>query len=231
MGSLKRVLMVAGSPGQWEPADSAPYEDAVRVAGGEPLVIAAATPLPSLGPLIETAGGVLLMGGDDVNPDLYGETPAATTEPPDRLRDALEMALIHAALVRDLPLLGICRGMQILNVQHGGSLVQHLPSIARHVRRTPDKSIPAHPVRIEPDTMLAGIAGDRPLAVNSRHHQGIARLGAGLRVAACDPEDNLVEAVERPDRRFCLAVQWHPENQWATDSRHADLFRALVRAL
>ena len=231
MGPLKRVLMVAGSPGHWEPADSLPYENAVRAAGAEPLVIAAETPPSSIPDLLDGSEGVLLMGGDDVDPQLYGEAPAPDTEPPDRPRDALELALIHEALLRDMPLLGICRGMQILNVHHGGSLVQHLPAVARHVRRTPDKSIPAHLVRIEPGTLLAGISGGQPWAVNSRHHQGIARLGAKLSIAARDPEDNLIEAVERPDRRFCLALQWHPENQWATDSRHADLIRAFVGAL
>jgi putative glutamine amidotransferase len=224
--------MVAGSPDYWQPCDSLPYEDAVRAAGAEPFVIAADTPPASIGSLIDRSAGVLLMGGDDVDPKLYGEDPLAETEPPDRLRDALELVLIAEALQRDMPLLGICRGLQILNVQHGGSLVQDLPSIARHVRRTPDKSTPAHTVRIQPGTLLAWVAGEPATwEVNSRHHQGIARLGAGLRVAACDSADHLTEAIERPDRRFCLAVQWHPENQWAGDSRHAGLFRAFVRAL
>jgi putative glutamine amidotransferase len=122
--------------------------------------------------------------------------------------------------------------LQILNVQHGGSLVQHLDWAGRHRRKTPDRGLPAHPIRIEPGTLLARIAGeDLTWDVNSRHHQAIARLGDGLRVSARDPEDEIIEAIERPDKRFCLAVQWHPENQSASDPRQANLFRAFSQAL
>lgn len=224
--------MVAGSPDHWQPSDSAPYEEAVRCAGGEPVVIGADTQPSAIGEILDAVGGVLLMGGDDVNPRLYGEEAVPQTEPPDLHRDAVELTLLHEAMHRDLPMLGICRGMQLLNVRLGGTLVQHLPSVERHVRRTTDRGAPAHTIRIEPGSLLAKIAGDSvTLDVNSRHHQGIAQLGARLRVVARDPEDGLIEAIERPDRLFCLAVQWHPENQCATDSRHADLFRAFVAAL
>jgi gamma-glutamyl-gamma-aminobutyrate hydrolase PuuD len=223
--------MVAGSPEHWQRSDTAPYEAAVRYVGGEPVVIAADTQPSTIGELLDAAGGVLLMGGDDVNPRLYGEEAGPHTEPPDSHRDTIELALLHEAMHRDLPMLAICRGMQLLNVRLGGSLVQHLPSVERHVRRTPDRGAPAHTVRIESGSLLARIAGESlSWDVNSRHHQGIAQLGARLRVSARDPEDGVIEAIERPDRRFCLGVQWHPENQCATDSRHADLFRAFVAA-
>ncbi|HXA50680.1 MAG TPA: gamma-glutamyl-gamma-aminobutyrate hydrolase family protein [Candidatus Acidoferrum sp.] len=219
---MRRVLSVAGSPGHWVPADSSPYVEALRAAGVDVVFEGA----------LDDAAGLLLMGGDDVDPARYGEIAGPDTEAPDFARDERECALIHEALERDLPLLGICRGMQMLNVQQGGSLIQHLPATGHHRRRTADRSLPAHMIRIEAGTLLAAIAGEhREWDVNSRHHQAIARLGAGLAVAARDPEDGVIEAIERPDRRFCLAVQWHPENQSASDPRHASLFHAFASAL
>jgi gamma-glutamyl-gamma-aminobutyrate hydrolase PuuD len=153
------------------------------------------------------------------------------TQPPDPERDAAEATLIDEALSRDLPLFAVCRGMQLLNVHLGGSLIQHLPSTERHVRRTPDRSLPAHSVVIEPGTMLAKIAGRETWDVNSRHHQAVARLAPGLRVCARDPEDGTVEAVELPSRRYVLGVQWHPENQVSNDSGQPGLFQSFVRAL
>jgi putative glutamine amidotransferase len=229
---MNKVLMVTGSPNHRRPGDSAPYEDALRAAGVEPVTVSPDDPAASRANLLEGAAGLLLMGGDDVNPARYGEERGPETEEPDSGRDELECSLIQAALERDVPLLGICRGLQILNVQHGGTLVQHLDATARHRRRTPDRGLPAHPVRIVPGTLLAGIAGeDLTWDVNSRHHQAVARLGVGLRVSARDPEDGTIEAIERPDKRFCIAVQWHPENQSPTDARQAALFRAFAAAL
>jgi gamma-glutamyl-gamma-aminobutyrate hydrolase PuuD len=230
--TMKRVLTIAGSPEHWGPGDTLPYEEAFRGAGAELVVIAASSAFASIGALLESAGGVLLMGGCDVDPRLYGDEPGPDTQPPDTARDTLEFEVIREALDRDLPLFGICRGLQILNVQQGGTLVQHLPGAVRHVRRTADKGLPAHTVRIEPETLFAKLAGDQLIqSVNSRHHQGIARLGKGLRVAARDPEDGTVEAIERPDLRFCLAVQWHPENQRSAESGNADLIRAFISAV
>jgi putative glutamine amidotransferase len=175
--------------------------------------------------------GLLLTGGGDVAPALYGETAALETEEPDPDRDAAEAALIDEVLARDLPLLAICRGMQILNVRLGGSLVQHLPGAARHVRRTPDRGLPAHRVAIEAGTMLANIAHSPAWEVNSRHHQAVARLGRGLRVCAKDPEDGTVEAIELPGSRYVLAVQWHPENQASEDPEQRKLFESFAAAL
>lgn len=172
------------------------------------------------------------MGGTDVNPTLYGEVRQSETDTSDDARDELECALIQEFLDRDLPLLAICRGIQILNVQHGGTLVQHLDSTARHRVKTADRGLPAHQVEIVPGTKLAAIAGEsRSWDVNSRHHQAIGKLGGGLRVSARDPEDGMIEAVERPDKRFVIGVQWHPENQSITDARQAKLFQALAAAL
>jgi len=209
-----------------EAVEAEPYARAVEAAGAEP-VLREAVPGLKLG----ECRGLLLTGGSDVDPSLYGETPVPETEPPDPDRDSAEAALIDEALARDLPLLAICRGMQILNVHLGGSLVQHLPTAARHVRRTPDKSLPAHRVTIEPGTLLSSIAGSEIWEVNSRHHQAIARLAPGLRVGARDAEDGTIEAVELPQRRFVLAVQWHPENQAPTEAGQRRLFERFVATL
>jgi len=223
---MKRVLAVCGSPGHWKPDNSLPYEEALRDAGIEPVLVEPGSSVPS------DVSGLLLMGGTDVNPARYGESRRPETDDPDDARDDLECVLIQDFLKRDLPMLAICRGIQILNVQHGGTLVQHLDSTAHHQVRTADRGLPTHEVEIIPGTKLAAIAGGPPaLDVNSRHHQAIGKLGERLRVSARDPEDGAIEAVERPDKRFVIGVQWHPENQSATNERQAALFRAFAAAL
>jgi gamma-glutamyl-gamma-aminobutyrate hydrolase PuuD len=209
-----------------EIAEVQPYARAIEAAGVTPL-LEEARPGITLG----SCCGLLLTGGGDVDPALYGETALPETQAPDADRDSAESALIEEALVRDLPLLAICRGMQLLNVHMGGSLVQDLPTTSRHVRRTPDRVLPAHPVVIEPGTMLATIAQRREWQVNSRHHQAVARLGSEVRVSARDPEDGTIEAIELPLRRFVLGVQWHPENQVSETSGQPDLFRRFAAAL
>ena len=220
---MKRVVTVSGSSA---PADyPRPYEEALRAVGVE-LVPVTSSPMPT------DAAGLLLMGGSDVNPALYGEARIGDTEAADDARDALECALIEEALARDLPLLAICRGLQILNVQQGGTLIQHLPTTARHRQRTEDRGTPVHQVEIVPGTALAAIAdGARKWGVNSRHHQAIDRLGEGLRISARDPEDGTIEGIERRDKRFVVGVQWHPENMSATDPHQARLFQAFADAL
>ena len=210
-----------------ELSEAQPYARAVEMAGAKP-VLEQARP----GLQIGRCSGLLLTGGSDVNPALYGEQADPKTQPPDDVRDAAEATLIDEALARDLPLLAICRGMQMLNVHLGGSLIQHLPGGDRHVKKTPEnKGLPAHRVVIEPGTILAGIAHRETWDVNSRHHQAVARLGSGLRVCAKDPEDGVVEAVELPGRRYVLAVQWHPENQVAEDPEQRGLFQSFAAAL
>ena len=223
MASLKsaRVLVVYR-----ESAEVQPYARAIESVGAVPVLGEARSGLT-----IGSCCGLLLTGGGDVDPSLYGETRSPETEPPDPERDAVEAALIDEALARDLPVLGICRGMQLLNVHLGGSLVQHLSTAERHVRRTPDRSLPAHRVAIEPGSMLASIAGCDTWQVNSRHHQAVARLASGFRVSASDPEDGTVEAIELPSRRYVLAVQWHPENQAPNDSAQRNLFQSFALAL
>jgi len=203
-----------------------PYAKALENAGLQPILEEARAGLK-----IGQCRGLLLTGGTDVDPSLYGESAAPETDVPDKERDAVEGALIDEALARDVPVLAICRGMQILNVHLGGSLIQHLPTAERHVRRTPDRGLPAHSVVIEPGTMLASIAHKESWEVNSRHHQAVARLGKGLRICAKDAEDGTIEGIELPGRRYVLAVQWHPENQQANDSEQHKLFTSFAQVL
>lgn len=203
-----------------------PYEAALRLAGIEP-VRAPASSLVSL----NGVSGLLLTGGEDVNPERYGEAAVPETEMPDDERDAVELALIAEALQRNVPTLAICRGLQILNVQHGGTLIQHVGPVERHCQRLPDRAQPVHPVTIEPNTLLSAIAGTDTWQVNSRHHQAVAKLGTGLRVSARDSGDGTVEALERPDKRFLLAVQWHPENQAQVNAEQLKLFSSFADAL
>lgn len=221
---MKYAVTVAGSSASADYPQ--PYFEALR-AVGVGLVAVTGKPLP------KDCSGLLLMGGSDVNPALYGEARETETEESDDIRDALECALIEEVLERDLPLLAICRGLQILNVQHGGTLIQHLPSTARHRRSTEDRGTPVHQVGIVPATTLAAIEGEPlTLDVNSRHHQAIKRLGDRLHISARDSEDpTVIEAVERPDKPFVVGVQWHPENMSAADERQARLFQAFAAAL
>jgi putative glutamine amidotransferase len=230
---MKKVLTVRGALSHAAPEEVNPYAEALRAAAIEPIIVAP-DQAPSLDPvaLLESVSGLMLMGGSDVSPARYGEKRLPETDEPDELRDKLELSLIAEALCRDLPILAICRGLQILNVQHGGTLLQHLEPVERHQKRTKDPSLPAHPIDIESGTVLSRIAHDTlRWDVNSRHHQAVGRLGEGLRVSARHPEDGIVEALERPDKRFVVAVQWHPENQSAVRDEQAGLFLAFARAL
>jgi putative glutamine amidotransferase len=215
---MKRILTVQGDTG-----DATPYLEALRQAGVDTV----------FGESLDSVSGLMLTGGTDVNPARYGEQARPETEDPDDERDQREAALIAEALERDLPILAICRGMQILNVQHGGSLIQHLESIQRHRQRPKDKSLNAHSIEIVPGTQLARIAAPKLIPeVNSRHHQSVSRVGEGLVVSARDPRDGVIEAIERPDRRFVIGVQWHPENQVnEKDGIARRLFDAFAAAL
>jgi putative glutamine amidotransferase len=175
----------------------------------------------------------MLMGGTDVSPARYGQPPHPETEDPDEARDERESMLIQQALDRDLPILAMCRGMQMLNVQHDGTLGQHLETVERHRQQPQDKSLNAHAIDILPGTELARIAGSELRSdLNSRHHQSIGRLGAGLTVAARDPQDQVIEAIEQPGKPFVIGVQWHPENQTASkDGIPRRIFEAFADAL
>ena len=184
---------------------------------------------------VDGCDGVLLTGGADVDPAEYGEATRHPSVEIDAARDAYELALARAAMARDLPLLAICRGAQVVNVAAGGTLVQDIPSehptTIQHTIESPRDSL-AHDVIVTPGTRLAALLGgpqsgtDR-VRVNSRHHQSVRDVAAGFVVSAVAP-DGIVEAIERPSARFCLAVQWHPENFWKT-GEFAALFEDFVR--
>jgi putative glutamine amidotransferase len=189
------------------------YAAAVQRAGGLALLLPpdpAATEEPDL--LLDRLGGLILAGGSDVDPATYGATPHPKTGRTWPERDRFEIALARRAVDRELPVLGICRGMHLLNVALGGTLVQHLPDVLGHShhRHTPG-SFGDHEVRLEPGTLAARAAATTRLAVKSHHHQGLDELGAGLGASGWSGRDDLVEAVELSDHPFALGVLWHPE--------------------
>lgn len=208
------------------------YVRSVEKAGGLPLVLAPGRPQDAP-ELLERLGGLLLTGGGDVDPSLFGEQRHPSVTRIVRERDDFEIALAQGALQRDLPLLAICRGQQVLNVAAGGTLVQDIPSqVAGGVNHDPERERweTTHDVQIVPGTRLRAILGRDTLAVNSFHHQSVKDVGRGLVVSARSPEDAVVEALEAPDRRFAVGVQWHPESFWNQRDNFSSLFEALVEA-
>lgn len=207
------------------------YVESVRRAGAEPLVLSNADDPEAV---LDRVDAILLTGGLDVDPSLYSAAPHETTEP-DRERDRFEIPLSRQALARDLPVFAICRGVQVLNVAAGGTLVQDIPSAVAsdldHAIDVPKDAI-AHPVRVTRGTRLAGALGPSTAldacAVNSRHHQAVGVVAPSFVVSAVSP-DGVVEAIERPASDFCVGVQWHPENFWRT-GEFAPLFDAFVAA-
>jgi putative glutamine amidotransferase len=180
--------------------------------------------------------GLLLTGGGDVDPVLYGADRHAAVEDAEPGRDEFEIDLARRALAADLPLLAICRGAQVLNVATGGTLVQDIPSsLATDIEHsiTEPRDAIAHPIQVTDGSVLAGALSVTDAAttlcrVNSRHHQSVGRIGAGLVASATSP-DGVIEAIEKPDARFCLGVQWHPENFWRT-GEFRSLFERFVIA-
>ena len=217
------TYLVPAQFGAWElesalvPAD---YVRAVERAGGRPLLVPPSD--EAVEETLDALDGVIFSGGSDLDPQLYGQAAHPETKGIVPDRDRAELALLQAALARDMPVLAVCRGSQVLNVALGGDLVQHLPEVVgdeKH-KHTPGKYAD-HDVTVEPETRLRTLLGDRA-PVKSHHHQGFGRLGEGLREAA-RAEDGTPEALEDPSRRFALGVLWHPEA--GEDQR---LFRALV---
>ncbi len=177
--------------------------------------------------------GLLFSGGVDITPSLYGEARVHATTNIDGARDALELPLACAALRQGMPVLGICRGIQVLNVAAGGTLWQDIPSecpgdtVHMEPAAGRDRTRRLHAVRVAPGTRLARIVGEAALPVNSIHHQAVRAPGAGLAVVATAP-DGVIEALEADGPTFVVAVQWHPEDLCGTDPRHAALFAAFV---
>jgi len=184
------------------------YVRAVEHAGGRPLVVPPSE--DGLEETLDALDGVIFSGGGDLDPDLYGAEPHEETDMPRTERDAAELRLLEAALDRDMPVLAICRGSQLLNVARGGDLEQHLPEAVGHEQHRHDPgSFSDHDVKVAADSRLGGLLGDRA-PVKSHHHQGYGRIGSGLREVAW-AEDGVVEGLEDADKRFALGVLWHPE--------------------
>jgi putative glutamine amidotransferase len=206
------------------------YMRAVEMAGGLPVAL---PPLTSenVDALLDHLSGLLLSGGPDVDPSTYGAAPHPQLGPTDPVIDAFEIALCRHAYRRRMPILGICRGAQLLNVALDGTLHQHIPDVTTGTisHRQPQLgTLTSHEVRVAPDSSLAQTTGGGPVRVNSFHHQAIDRLGAGLRAVAWS-DDGVVEAIEERDGRYVLGVQWHAETLVA-DAEQLSLFQRLVDA-
>jgi putative glutamine amidotransferase len=198
------------------------YVESVESAGGRALLVPPSD--DGVEETLDALDAIVFTGGSDIDPSEYGEETHPETFGVRRDRDASELALMRAALDRDMPVLGICRGIQVLNVVKGGDLHQHLPEVVGHEshKHDPPGIFNDHEVAISPSTRLASILGDTH-GVKSHHHQGLRRLGDGL-VEAARADDGTIEAIEDPGRRFALGVLWHPE---AGENKR--LFEALVR--
>ncbi|MCP9485848.1 MAG: gamma-glutamyl-gamma-aminobutyrate hydrolase family protein [Gaiellaceae bacterium MAG52_C11] len=197
--------------GAWDlPAALIPlaYVRSVEAAGGRPLLVP-----PSEDGVEETLAvldGLLFSGGSDLDPDLYGQAVHVETNGIRPDRDRSELALLISALERDLPVLAVCRGSQVLNVVRGGDLVQHLPDVLGHERhRHTPGAFADHEVEVKPESRIGSVLGRRA-PVKSHHHQGFGRVGEGL-VEAAWAEDGTLEALEDPSKRFAVGVLWHPE--------------------
>jgi putative glutamine amidotransferase len=216
--------------GAWdEPAHVLPrsYADRVQRAGGMALILPA-DPVGVTRPdeVLDLLDGLLLAGGADVDPRFYGAESHPETKGTTPERDTFEIALARRAIERDMPMLAVCRGMQVVNVALGGTLHQHLPDVVGHGehRRVLGSFAGAdHDVRLQPGSLAARSAGEEVHVTKSHHHQGVDELGQGLVVTGRSDLDELPEAIELPDRRFVLGVQWHPEAD-----EHSRLIAALV---
>jgi putative glutamine amidotransferase len=219
-----------GEPTQTEMTLGLSYMRAVEMAGGLPVALPPLT-TENVDALLDHLSGLLLTGGPDLDPSTYGAAPHPELGPTDPVVDAFEIALCKHAYRRRMPILGICRGAQLLNVARQGTLHQHVAELTNGAvehRQAEVGTRTSHEVRVAPDSSLAQTTGGGPVKVNSFHHQTIDRLGFDLRAVAW-AEDGLIEAVEGKDGRFVLGVQWHAETLVA-DAEQLSLFQRLVEA-
>lgn len=207
------------------------YFRAIEAAGGVPLILPPLTSAAAISRCAALVDGLLLSGGPDLDPAYFNEEPRGTgvISP---VRDHFELALLAEVIRLGKPVLGICRGMQVLNVFAGGDLYQDIPSqypeALKHMQQAP-AWYGTHKVRLAPGSVLARLYGCTELRVNTFHHQAVRQVAPGFRVAAW-AEDGLVEAIESAGPAFVVGVQWHPETMWEKDDRQARLFKAFVAA-
>jgi putative glutamine amidotransferase len=209
--------------GQWNlPAALIPlsYVHAVEAAGGRPLLVPPSE--EGVEETLDALDGILFSGGGDIDPAVYGSEPHPATGGVRTERDRAELALLEGALARDMPLLAVCRGSQVLNIARGGDLVQHLPEVVGDEKHKETPGVfSEHEVEVSQESRLGALVGERS-TVKSSHHQGLGRIGEGLVVTA-RADDGTIEGIEDPSLRFALGVLWHPEEGDATA-----LFRTLV---
>ncbi len=236
-----RIVITAGSnPGTtnhtWLRFD---YLHAISKARGLPSIVASGftNPLDEAeqlaGEILDNCDGLMLSGGTDVDPKIFGEIPHTALGRVDGPRDPFEITLAREAVRRDMPVLGICRGLQVLNVAQGGTLIQDIPSDVENAvthEAGENRVEIAHEVTIQPGSRLANLLSTTRVGVNSFHHQAAKRLGEGLTQTATSPADGIVEGLEMSDRTFVVAVQWHPENFWRTSPLFDGLFTGFVEA-
>lgn len=207
------------------------YADAVFRAGGLPFVVPLTSDASVIDSYLERVSGLVVTGGHfDIPPELYGDQPREGLGPLKPDRTQFELALLKAALARHLPVLGICGGMQLLNVALGGTLVQdigrELPQAKAHEQKH-ERTQPQHPVDVREGTLLAECVGKGQLMVNSTHHQAVKALGQGVTMSAAAP-DGVVEAIELKGGGFVLGVQWHPELMIDTVPPHLGVYRTFI---
>lgn len=208
------------------------YSKAIRHCGGSPVLIPSAQSKETLQTIVNRIAGLLLSGGPDVHPKFYGERSLPELGEVDEDLDRMELEIAKMAFKKDLPILAICRGIQVLNVSRGGTLYQDIPTqvhAGMNHLQTVNKTIPTHTVRIEEKTLLHRMMRTREIWVNGKHHQAIKKLAPDFVVSA-RAQDGLIEAIEHPSSRFVLGVQWHPEGMWQNDLYSKKLFRVFVRA-
>ncbi len=209
------------------------YIHAVERAGGVPILIPLYEDLSLMDTLLPRLDGLLLSGGADVEPLRYGEERHALTDEPDKILDEIELTLATWAVQEDIPTLGVCRGMQVLNVALGGTLYQDIhnccPDSLPHSRRELPRDYLAHTVEVQAGSRMEAVLGTRSIMVNSLHHQAVHKPGKGV-VISGSAQDGIAELLEVPTNHFVLAVQFHPEEIYMKEAPSARLFKAFVRA-
>jgi putative glutamine amidotransferase len=208
------------------------YSQAVLHAGGAPVILPAAQDEKSLERILGSVQGLILSGGPDIHPRRYGEEPMAGLGEVDEALDRMELLAAALAVAKNLPVLGVCRGIQVLNVALGGRLYQDIPSqVPESLCHSPkaDKAVNTHTVRIAAGSRLRRIVGKPEIWVNGKHHQAVKDPAPGLVVTA-RARDGVIEALEHTGKRYVIGVQWHPEGTWRKDACSRKLFRSFLRA-